>query len=158
MAAATLYDFSAKDIDGKTIDLSKYKGKVLLIVNVASECGFTPQYKGLGELHDKYSPRFEVLAFPCNQFGGQEPGDSAQIKAFAKNKGANFQLFDKVDVNGDAASEVWKYLKQEQGGFLTADIKWNFTKFLVDKDGKVVKRYGSTAKPEDIEADVKALL
>jgi glutathione peroxidase len=158
-AAQTLHDFQAKDIDGKTVDLSKYKGKVLLVVNVASECGFTKQYTGLAELHDKYKGKgFEVLAFPCNQFGGQEPGSSEQIKAFAKNKGASFQMFDKVDVNGANADPVWQHLKSAKGGFLTADIKWNFSKFLVDKDGNVAKRYGSTTTPEDIEKDVLELL
>mmetsp|Transcript_5388 Transcript_5388/g.15428 ORF Transcript_5388/g.15428 Transcript_5388/m.15428 type:complete len:225 (-) Transcript_5388:258-932(-) len=158
-AASSIYDLSAQDIDGSNVDLASYKGKVLLVVNVASQCGFTKQYTGLQELQAKYNQKgFELLAFPCNQFGGQEPGSNDQIKAFAENKGATFKLFDKVDVNGDKASPVWKYLKEQQGGFLTSDIKWNFSKFLVDKNGKVAKRYASTATPEEIDADIAALL
>lgn len=158
-AAQTLHDFSTKDIDGNSVDMSKYKGKVLLVVNVASECGFTKQYAGLAELYDKYKNKgFEVLAFPCNQFGSQEPGSADQIKAFAKNKGASFQMFDKIDVNGDKADPLWQNLKSQQGGFLTSDIKWNFSKFLIDGEGKVAKRYGSTTTPEDIDKDVAAMV
>lgn len=157
--AGTLYDYSVKSIDGKNIQLSKFKGKVLLIVNVASQCGFTPQYKEFVELYDKYNRQgLEVIAFPCNQFGSQEPGSNQEIKGFAQKQGAKFPVMAKVDVNGSNAEPLWEFLKKEQGGLLTSDIKWNFTKFLIDRNGKVVKRYGSTTKPLDVENDIKALL
>lgn len=155
--ASSFFELSAKDIDGKDKKLSAFKNKVVLVVNVASECGFTPQYKGLSELQNKYKS-LEVLAFPCNQFGSQEPGDSKSIKAFAAAKGFKGPLFAKVDVNGSNADPVFNFLKEKKGGFLTKDIKWNFSKFLVGKDGEVLNRYGSTTTPEDIEADIKKAL
>lgn len=157
----TIYDFQAKTLDGNDLSLGKYKGDVVLIVNTASECGFTPQYKGLEELNKKYAERgLHVLGFPCNQFGGQEPGDSSQIGAFCqKNYGVDFQMFEKVDVNGDKAHPLYKYLTKSAPGILgTEAIKWNFTKFLVDRHGKVVKRYGSDVEPKDIAADIEKQL
>lgn len=154
-----LYSMTAKDIDGKDVKLSAYKGKVLLVVNVASACGFTPQYKGLQELFSKYKSKgFEVLAFPCNQFGSQEAGDNAAIKSFAMRQGAQFKMMSKVDVNGGNADPVWDFLKSKQGGLLTSDIKWNFSKFLVDREGNVVKRYPSTTEPKDIAKDIESFL
>lgn len=158
-AASSVWDFQVKDIDGRNVDLAKYKGKVVLVVNVASQCGFTPQYMGMQALYDKYKNKgFVLLGFPCNQFGGQEPGSNAQIKSFAKSKGATFPLMDKVDVNGVNEAPLYTYLKKKQGGLLVSNIKWNFTKFLIAKDGNVVKRYGSTTTPEEIEKDVASLL
>lgn len=157
----TVHEFSARTIDGRECALGDYAGKVLLIVNVASRCGFTPQYTGLQELYAKLHDRgFEVLAFPCNQFGAQEPGTEAEIQQFCDmNYHVTFPLFAKIDVNGDNAHPLYRYLKGERPGVLgTEAIKWNFTKFLVDKDGNVVKRYGSVDKPADIERDVVALL
>lgn len=156
----SIYDFKVKSIDGEEKPLSDYKGKVLLIVNTASKCGFTSQYKGLQELYSKYSSQgFEVLGFPCNQFGGQEPGTSDEIKEFCElNYSVSFPIFEKIDVNGDNAHELYKFLKSEKSGLITDDIKWNFTKFLVDKNGKPIERYGSTTTPESIEKDVLELL
>ncbi|CAL8468104.1 g7643 [Coccomyxa elongata] len=157
--AEAFYEFKVKDADGKTVDLSKYKGKVVLIVNVASQCGFTPQYKELAALYDKYSNQgFVILGFPCNQFGGQEPGSDAEVKKFAQARGAKFPIMSKVDVNGSSEDPLFSFLKAKQGGLLTKDIKWNFTKFLVDREGNVVKRYGSSTTPLSIEDDVKKLL
>ncbi|KQN26284.1 glutathione peroxidase [Sphingomonas sp. Leaf33] len=147
--------------DGGTTDLSTYAGKVLLIVNTASKCGFTPQYAGLEALHRRYADRgFAVLGFPCNQFGAQEPGDAAEIANFCSlTYDVTFPVFAKVDVNGDGAAPVFRYLKHEAPGVLGSEsIKWNFTKFLVDRDGKVVDRYAPTTKPEDIAKDIEALL
>jgi len=158
---ASVYDFSVKDIHGKQQKLEQYKDKVMLIVNVASECGFTPQYKGLEALYEKMHSRgLEVLGFPCNQFGAQEPGTEKEIAAFCElNYGVTFPLFSKVDVNGDDAAPLYKYLKKEKPGLLgTEAIKWNFTKFLVDRKGKVVERYGSNVEPQAIAADVEKLL
>ena len=130
-----------------------------MIVNVASQCGFTPQYNDLVELYNKYNKQgFEVIAQPCNMFGGQEPGSNSSIKSFAERKGAKFPMLMKADVNGDNEEELWTFLKKEQGGMLGSDIKWNFTKFLVDRNGKVVKRYGSTTAPLAVESDITALL
>eukprot|EP00884_Botryococcus_braunii_P006157 jgi/Botrbrau1/15542/Bobra.0333s0008.1 len=155
----SIYDYQLKDIDGKSLNLSAYKGKVVLITNVASQCGFTPQYQGLEELYKKYKGQgLVVIGAPCNQFGGQEPGSNAEIKKFASARGATFPLTTKVDVNGPNADPLFGFLKSKQGGLLVSDIKWNFTKFLVDRQGNVVKRYGSTTTPEQIEADIKALL
>jgi glutathione peroxidase len=157
----SVYDFEAKAIDGKMQKLDAYKGKVLLIVNVASKCGFTPQYKGLEELHRKYKDKgLAILGFPCNQFGRQEPGDENEIKNFCSlTYDVSFPMFAKVDVNGDGAHPLYKYLKKEEKGILgTESIKWNFTKFLVDKTGKVVKRYAPTDNPAAIEKDLAALL
>ena len=155
------YDFTATDIDGQQRSLDEYRGKVLLIVNVASQCGFTPQYTGLEQLERKYKAQgFEVLGFPCDQFGHQEPGDEAEIKEFCSlTYDVSFPLYAKVDVNGDKAHPLWKWLKDEKGGFLGIDaIKWNFSKFLVGRDGKVVKRYGSMDKPESMIKDIEKLL
>jgi glutathione peroxidase len=157
----TVYDFSAKDIDGKEQPLSRYKGKALLIVNVASKCGFTPQYAGLEALHRKLAAKgFAVLGFPCDQFGHQEPGDEQEIKNFCSlTYDVSFPMFAKVAVNGDGAHPLYQFLKKAAKGLLGSEaIKWNFTKFLVDKDGKVVGRYAPTDKPESIEKDVAALL
>jgi glutathione peroxidase len=157
----TIYDFQATSLDGKPVDLSAYRGKVLLIVNTASECGFTPQYKGLEQVYEELRDRgLVVLGFPCNQFGKQEPGTEADIGAFCeKNFGVTFPMFAKVDVNGDDAHPLYKYLKEQAPGLLgTQAIKWNFTKFLVNKDGKVVERYAPQTKPEEIAGDIEKLL
>jgi len=157
----SIYDFEAKTIDGNTQKLDAYKGKALLIVNVASKCGFTPQYTGLEALHKKLKDKgFDVLGFPCDQFGHQEPGNEDEIKNFCSlTYDVTFPMFAKVEVNGDNAHPLYKYLKQEKPGVLgTTGIKWNFTKFLIDKNGNVVKRYAPTDKPEDIEKDVAAVL
>ena len=157
----TVYDFSAKSIDGKNRKLSDYKGKVLLVVNTASKCGFTPQYKGLEEVYRKYKDRgFAVLGFPSNQFGEQEPGPDSEIAEFCEmNFGVTFPLFSKVDVNGEQAHPLYKYLTSEKKGLLGSEaIKWNFTKFLVGKDGKVIDRYAPTTKPQDIERDIEKAL
>ena len=156
-----IYDISAKTIDGKDQKLDAYKGKVLLVVNVASKCGFTPQYKGLEALHRKYKDKgLAVLGFPCDQFGHQEPGDENEIKNFCSlTYEVDFPMFAKIDVNGANTHPLYQYLKSEATGLLGSEgIKWNFTKFLVDKSGKVVKRYGSIDKPESIDADIAKLL
>ena len=158
---ASLYDITVDDIHGKPVKLARYKGKVLLIVNTASECGFTPQYKGLEQLYGKlHGKGLEVLGFPCNQFGEQEPGDEKAIEQFCElNYGVTFPLFAKVDVNGANASPLYKHLKSAKKGLLGSEaIKWNFTKFLVDRDGNVVERYAPKTEPKDLEADVKKLL
>lgn len=157
----SIYDFEAKTIDGKTVSLGDWKNKALLIVNVASKCGFTPQYEGLEQLHKEYADKgFAVLGFPCNQFGAQEPGQEAEIQTFCTtNFGVSFPMFAKVDVNGDDAHPLYEYLKESLPGLLGIKaVKWNFTKFLVDKNGKPVKRYAPQDKPEDIASDVKELL
>ena len=157
----TVYDFTAKTIDGREVPLSEYRGKTLLIVNVASECGYTPQYKGLEALYEKYKGRgFEVLGFPCNQFGGQEPGTEAQIKTFCETKYAvKFPMFSKIDVNGPDAHPLYRFLKKARPGILGSEgIKWNFTKFLVDKQGIPVKRYAPSDAPESLEPDLKKVL
>ena len=157
----TAYDFSATDIDGQARSLSDYSGKVLLIVNVASKCGFTPQYTGLEKLWQDYRDRgLVVLGFPCDQFGHQEPGDEAEIKNFCSlSYDVDFPLSAKIDVNGSDAHPLWKWLKDEKGGFLGIDaIKWNFTKFLVGRDGEVVKRYPPTEEPQALRADIEAAL
>lgn len=156
----TVYDFSAKRLNGDDVPLAQYQGKVLLIVNTASKCGFTPQYKGLQALYDKHQGQLEILGFPCNQFGKQEPGGESEISEFCElNYGVSFPMFGKIDVNGDDAHPLYKHLKQEAPGILgSKSIKWNFTKFLVNKDGKVVKRYAPTDTPEAIEKDIAKLL
>jgi len=157
----SIYEFSANSLEGQPVSLSTFKDKVLLIVNTASQCGFTPQYQGLQSIYTKYQTQgFEVLGFPCNQFGQQEPGSANEIQSFCEMRfGVTFPLFEKVDVNGTNAHPLFKYLtKAAPGIFGTEGIKWNFTKFLVDRSGKVVKRYPSTTKPEDIEKDIQALL
>ena len=155
-----LYDLSATLNDGKEKKLSAYKGKVLLIVNTASKCGFTPQYQGLQALYAKYNDRgFELLAFPCDQFGHQEPGSDNEIKTFCEtNYGVDFPLFAKIDVNGNDEHPVFKFLKSEKGGLLGDSIKCNFTKFLVDTKGKVIARYATTTPPERIGPDIEKLL
>jgi glutathione peroxidase len=156
-----VYDFQATALDGKPVDLAQYRGKVLLIVNTASKCGFTPQYQGLENVYRELHGRgLEVLGFPCNQFGSQEPATEEEIGAFCeKNYGVSFPMFAKVDVNGDAAHPLWKFLKGEAPGVLgTEGIKWNFTKFLIGRDGKVAKRYAPTTKPEEIAGDIERLL
>ena len=157
----TVYDHSARSLDGSERPLSEFRGQVLLIVNVASRCGFTPQYAGLEALYRSYRDRgFAVLGFPCNQFGSQEPGTEADIQSFcATTYDVSFPMFAKVEVNGAAAHPLYRYLKGERPGILgTEAIKWNFTKFLVDRNGSVVKRYAPTDKPEDLDAAVAALL
>jgi len=159
--AMSIYDFRVKSIDEKEIFMSVYRGKVLLIVNVASECGFTPQYEGLEKLYQEYKDRgFMVLGFPSNQFGKQEPKSNKEIRFFCQgNYDVHFDMFAKVDVNGEDAIALYKYLKREKSGFLwTESIKWNFTKFLIDREGRVIKRYGSSTKPESIKEDIERLL
>jgi glutathione peroxidase len=161
MTASAVYDFEAQDINGRTRSLSAYREKVLLIVNVASECGFTPQYAGLEALQRKFAARgFTVLGFPCNQFGAQEPGGEDQIKAFCESRfDVTFPLFAKVEVNGAGAHPMYAYLKSAEPGLLGSEaIKWNFTKFLVNKQGNVVRRYAPTTKPEAIASDIEGLL
>lgn len=157
----SVYDFSARAVDGVERPLRDYQGKVLLIVNVASQCGFTPQYTGLEALYRKYHDLgFEILGFPCNQFGSQEPGDEAQIRQFCSlNYDVTFPLFAKIDVNGANAHPLYRYLKGEKPGVLgTEAIKWNFTKFLVGRDGEVIKRFAPVDKPESLDKDIAAQL
>jgi glutathione peroxidase len=156
----TLHDFSATSITGDEIDLSAYAGKVVLVVNTASKCGFTPQYEGLEALYEAYADQgLVILGFPCDQFGHQEPGDEGEIQEFCKvNYGVTFPMMAKIEVNGDGAHPLYQWLKAEKGGTLGSKIKWNFTKFLVGRDGTPIKRYGSTTKPEKIKADVEKAL
>ncbi len=156
----TLHDFSATANDGQEVDLATYDGKVVLVVNTASQCGFTPQYAGLQELHDTYADEgFAVLGFPCDQFGGQEPGTDEEIATFCESSfGVTFPLFAKVEVNGDDAHPVYRWLRTEKGGLLGGAIKWNFTKFLVGRDGEVVQRYAPTMKPEKLAGDIEKAL
>jgi glutathione peroxidase len=161
MMTANVYEFDAKSLDGKDINLGQYKGDVLLIVNTASQCGFTPQYAGLEDLHKKFAEKgLRVLGFPCNQFGAQEPGAAPEIGSFCqKNYGVDFQMFDKVEVNGKDAHPLYKYLTSSAPGVLgTENIKWNFTKFLVDRQGKVFKRYAPNVEPKDMSKDIEQLL
>lgn len=157
---STLEDFTATAIDGTDTSLDSYKGKVVLVVNTASECGFTPQYEGLESLYKKYLDQgFVVLGFPCDQFGHQEPGDEAQISEFCqKNFGVTFPLFAKVDVNGDDAHPIFAWLRETKGGLLGEKIRWNFTKFLIGRDGTPIKRFGSTTKLEKLEKDIESAL
>jgi glutathione peroxidase len=157
---ASIYDFSAKSLAGEDTPLKRFEGNVLLIVNTASACGFTPQYKGLEALQQKYSVRgFSVLGFPCNQFGRQEPGSAAEIGQFcSSNYAVSFPMFDKIDVNGDNAHPLYQYLRGEKSGLLGSSIKWNFTKFLIDRSGMVVGRYAPTTTPEALTKDIEALL
>ena len=157
----TAFDFAATDIDGQPRPLADYAGKVLLIVNVASKCGFTPQYEGLESLWRAYSDRgLVVLGFPCDQFGHQEPGDEAEIRNFCSlTYDVDFPLFSKIDVNGSNAHPLWQWLKEEKSGLLgIGAIKWNFTKFLVGRDGKVIKRYAPTDEPKSLAKDIEAAL
>ena len=157
---SVIYEFSANSLAGDLVPIRRFEGQVLLIVNTASACGFTPQYKGLQELHHKLSPHgFAVLGFPCNQFGAQEPGDAQQISQFCENNYAiTFPMFAKIDVNGSQAHPLFEYLKREKSGLLGSSIKWNFTKFLVDRGGKVVGRYAPTVRPENLTREIEALL
>src|SRR5690348_307461 len=157
---ASIYDFTAKSLAGEDVALKQFEGKVLLIVNTASACGFTPQYKGLEALQKSYGSRgFSVLGFPCNQFGRQEPGNAAQIQEFCtSNYAVSFPMFDKIDVNGDHAHALFKFLKGEKSGLLGPSIKWNFTKFLIDRSGKVVARHAPTTTPEALKKEIEALL
>jgi glutathione peroxidase len=156
----TIYDFTVKDINGLDVSLSNYKGKVLLVVNVASKCGFTPQYKGLEELYKEFAGEVIVLGFPCNQFGAQEPGNEEEIKNFCSlNYDVQFPLFQKVEVNGSNAHPLYTFLKESKPGLLgTEAIKWNFTKFLVNKNGEVVKRYAPTDTPDKIKKELAQYL
>lgn len=156
----SLHDFSATSIDGTEIDLSAYDGLVVLVVNTASNCGFTPQYAGLQQLFDTYADRgFTVLGFPCDQFGHQEPGDEAEIAAFCQTSyGVTFPMFAKVEVNGSDAHPLYQWLKEEHGGVLGGAIKWNFTKFLVGRDGEVLDRFAPTTKPEKLTEDIEKAL
>ena len=155
-----VYDFSAKSLAGEEVSLQRFEGQVLLIVNTASKCGFTPQYRGLEELHREYAPRgFAVLGFPCNQFGAQEPGSASDIGAFCQSQyDVTFPMFDKIDVNGRGAHPLYDYLKREKSGLLGSSIKWNFTKFLVDRQGQVTARHAPTTRPESLKRDIEALL
>ena len=156
----SLHDHHATAIDGSDVDLATYDGKVVLVVNTASQCGFTPQFEGLQNLQESYADDgFSVLGFPCNQFREQDPGDDATIKTFCESSfGVTFPMFSKVDVNGDDAHPVYQWLRSEKGGMMGDKIKWNFTKFLVGKDGQVIKRYAPTTKPEKITGDIEKAL
>lgn len=156
----SIYEYQATDIDGALQSMAQYEGKVLLIVNTASKCGFTPQYEDLEQLYQKHKDKnFLVLGFPCNQFNGQEPGDEEDIRSFCEiNYGVTFPLFSKVDVNGEDAHELFRYLRKETKGLLGDAVKWNFTKFLVDKEGRVIRRYAPTTNPLSIEKDILDLL
>ena len=155
-----VFDFTATSLAGDDVPLKQFEGKVLLIVNTASACGFTPQYKGLEALHQALAPRgFSVLGFPCNQFGGQEPGDARQIEQFCtSNYAITFPMFAKIDVNGNSTHPLYQYLKAAKSGLLGSSIKWNFTKFLVDRAGKVVARHAPTTTPQAIRKEIEALL
>ncbi len=157
---SSIYDFTMKDVDGNMIPLSDYKGKVLLIVNTATGCGFTPQYEGLQDLYEKYKDQgLEILDFPCNQFGGQAPGTDEEIVDFCQSRyGVTFKQFSKIEVNGENEAPLYTFLKDQQGGMLGSNIKWNFTKFLVDKNGKVLDRFAPVDKPEKLESKIKELL
>ncbi|WP_373990586.1 glutathione peroxidase [Duganella sp. BuS-21] len=158
---STIFDLSADSLSGQPVNLARYKGKVLLIVNTASKCGFTPQYQGLEAVYQQFKDKgVEVLGFPCNQFGAQEPGQAEEIGAFCeKNYGVTFPLFAKIDVNGDHAHPLFQKLKKDAPGILgTESIKWNFTKFLIRKDGTVFNRYAPATKPEELIADIEKLL
>lgn len=156
----SLQDFSATSISGQPVDLADFKGQVVLVVNTASQCGFTPQYQGLQQLHDTYAAQgFTVLGFPCDQFGHQEPGSDSEIAGFCeRNFGVTFPLFSKIEVNGSGAHPLYQWLRQEKSGLLGGKIKWNFTKFLIGKDGAVLGRYSPTTKPEKIAADIEKAL
>lgn len=155
------YDFSAKSAGGQTVELSSYKGRVILVVNVASACGFTPQYEGLQALYEKYqSQGFEILAFPCNQFGAQEKGSADEIQSFCTDRfGVTFPIFQKIEVNGEQTLPLFKFLKQQRPGLLGIEaIKWNFTKFLIDRNGQVIERFSSIATPKSIEPLIESAL
>ncbi len=155
-----IYDYKVKDAKGSMVSLNDYKGKVLLIVNTATGCGFTPQYKGLQNLYDKYQEQgFVILDFPCNQFANQAPGTESEIADFCQlNYGVTFPQFSKIDVNGEKEEPLYTYLKSQKNGIMGGKIKWNFTKFLVDREGNVVERYGSATTPEKIEVELKEFI
>lgn len=154
------YTLEATKINGDVVSMSAYKGKTIIVVNTASKCGFTPQFEGLQKLYEKYKDQgLIILGFPCNQFGKQDPGKGEEIQEFCQiNYGVTFPIFDKVDVNGSNTHPIFKYLKSHLSGFLGSRIKWNFTKFIIDKNGKPIKRFGPTTKPEDMESFVKSLM
>jgi len=156
----SIYDFKVKDAEGNIVDLTQYKGKVLLIVNTATGCGFTPQYEGLQDLYEKYRGQgLEILDFPCNQFGGQAPGSEEEIVDFCQSRyGVTFKQFAKVEVNGEKEEPLFTYLKNQKGGVMGKNIKWNFSKFLVDASGKVVDRFAPTTTPDKIEEAINKLL
>lgn len=160
MSDTGFYGLEATSLQGKPVKMDDYKGKVVMVVNTASKCGFTPQYEGLEKLYSKYKDDgLVILGFPCNQFGAQEPGGADDIQEFCQvNYGVSFPIMEKVDVNGDNTHPVFKYLKGKLGGFLGSRIKWNFTKFVIDKDGKPVERFAPITKPEAIEPTIKKLL
>lgn len=160
MSDTAFYNLEANSLQGKKVAMEDYKGKVVMVVNTASKCGFTPQYEGLENLYKKYKDDgLVILGFPCNQFGAQEPGSSNDIEEFCQvNYGVSFPMMEKVDVNGDGTHPVFKYLKSKLGGFLGSRIKWNFTKFVIDRNGKPVERFGPITKPEAIEPTIKKLL
>lgn len=160
MGVMSIYDFEVQAIGGKTVSMTDYQDKLLLIVNTATGCGFTPQYEGLEKLYQEYQKQgLEILDFPCNQFGHQAPGSDQEISQFCQlTYQTTFQTFAKIDVNGEKEIPLYTFLKKEQGGVLGSKIKWNFTKFLVDRSGNVVKRYAPTVEPKDIEADIKKYL
>lgn len=155
-----IYDFNAKTSSGEEVSLSKYKGKVLIIANTASKCGFTPQYKDLEDLYKKFgNENFEILAFPCNQFLGQEPGSNEDIQNFCSiNYGVTFPVFGKVDVNGENADPIFKFLRKNSSGILGDNIKWNFTKFIIDSEGNIVDRYAPTTSPKKLEKTIENLI
>jgi glutathione peroxidase len=156
----TFYQFSARSLQGKEISMESYKGKVILVVNTASKCGLTPQYEGLENLYQKYKDKgLVILGFPCNQFGNQEPGTEKEIsEGCLINYGVSFQMFSKIDVNGENAHPIYKYLKDSLPGFIGKKIKWNFAKFLIDRSGKPVKRFSPTTVPDKLEKDIEKLL
>lgn len=160
MDAMGIYDYEVQAIGGTMVSLADYEGKVLLIVNTATGCGFTPQYEGLEKLYQEYQKKgLEILDFPCNQFGHQAPGSDQEISQFCQlTYQTTFQTFAKIDVNGEQAAPLYTFLKKEQGGVFGSKIKWNFTKFLVDRDGNVIKRYAPTVEPKEIETDLKKYL
>ena len=155
-----LYDFNVRNMNGQEISMKEYKGKVLLVVNTASKCGLTPQFKDLEKIYQEYKSRgFEILGFPCNQFANQDSGSNEEIHEFCKlNYGVSFNMFEKIDVNGENANHLYKYLKNEAKGLLSKEIKWNFTKFLIDDNGHVIKRYAPTVSPLKIKKDIEKLL
>ena len=155
-----IYDFKALTSKGKELDFAQFEGKVLLIVNTASKCGFTPQFAGLEQLNQEYKDRgLVVIGFPCNQFASQDPGSDSEIEGFCQlNYGVTFQIMKKVDVNGSEAHPIFQYLKSQTKGLLGSSIKWNFTKFLISRDGKTIKRYAPTTKPEMMKSDIEAML
>lgn len=154
------YNLEAKKINGEMVSMSEYKGKTVIVVNTASKCGFTPQFEGLEKLYEKYKDKgLVILGFPCNQFGKQEPGVGEEIEEFCQvNYGVSFPIFDKVNVNGSSTHPIFKYLKSNLGGLLGSSIKWNFTKFVIDKNGKPIKRFSPITKPEDMESFIKFLM